>query len=160
VGPFELVSALMWRGLAPGEAEATRTVTVVKAGAGAGGLSNEHRMDHVAAAVAPAQAGVATLAALLAGARLDEAGAGDVVVHGANLTFVDAGDVDVCGGMELAGRRPAHVEYAVGGGGGAAVVHRDAGGGAGPSPPPCAGRRRTASARRSVTRCALLDGAR
>jgi hypothetical protein len=43
VGPFELVSALMWRGLAPGEAEATRTVTVVKAGAGAGGLSNEHR---------------------------------------------------------------------------------------------------------------------
>jgi hypothetical protein len=41
---------------------------------------------------------------------------------------VDAGDVDVYGGMELAGRRPAHVEYAVGGGGGAAVVHRDAGG--------------------------------
>jgi hypothetical protein len=68
--------------------------------------------------------------------------------------------VDVYGGMELAGRRPAHVEYAVGDGGGAAVVHRDAGGGAGPSPPPCAGRRWTASARRSVTRCALIDGVR
>jgi hypothetical protein len=168
VGPFELVSALMWRALAvvrgPGEAEATRTVTVVKAGAGAGGLSNEHRIGHVAAPVAPAQAGVATLAALLTGARLDEAvaaaGAGDVVVYGANLTFVDAGDVDVYGGMELAGRRPAHVEYAVGGG--AAVVHRDAGG---------RGRAVAASVRREeadrlreairdALRCALLDGVR
>ncbi|KAL6659289.1 hypothetical protein ACP70R_003329 [Stipagrostis hirtigluma subsp. patula] len=126
VGPFELVAALMWRALAAirgfGE-EATRTVTVVKA-AGGGGV-----------------AGVAELAALLAGGASldDEAGAAaawaaaagaDAVVYGANLTFVDAGEVDVYGGLELAGRRPAHVEYAVGGvgDGGAAVVHRDAGG--------------------------------
>ncbi|GJN36735.1 hypothetical protein PR202_gb25627 [Eleusine coracana subsp. coracana] len=152
VGPFELISALTWRALAAirgaqdheEEEEATRTVTVVKAGAaasGGGGLSNDHRIGHVVAAgpVPPAEAGVGKLVALLAGARLDEgeaaaavaaAGGGDVVVYGANLTFVDAGGVDVYGGMELAGRRPAHVEYAVAGvgGGGAAVVHRDAGG--------------------------------
>ncbi|GJN09524.1 hypothetical protein PR202_ga27539 [Eleusine coracana subsp. coracana] len=151
VGPFELVSALTWCALAAirgaqdreEEEEATRTVTVVKAGAVAsgGGLSNDHRIGHVVAAgsAPPAEAGVGKLAALLAGARLDDgeaaaamaaAGGCDVVVYGANLTFVDAGGVDVYGGMELAGRRPAHVEYAVAGvgGGGAAVVHRDAGG--------------------------------
>lgn len=152
VGPFELVSALTWRALTAvrgahqDEVEATRTVTVVKAGAAASaglGLSNDHRIGHVVAdgSVPPAKASVAELAALLAGAHLDNAAAvaaaaacaGDVVVYGANLTFVDAGGVDVYGGMELAGQRPAHVEYAVAGvgDGGAAVVHRDAGGGQG-----------------------------
>ncbi|TVU43283.1 hypothetical protein EJB05_09738 [Eragrostis curvula] len=158
VGPFELVAALMWRALAvirggDEEEEATRTVTVVKAGGGESariggrGLTNEHRIIHVAAPGSAAEASVAKLAALLAAGagsgarRLDEAGAAaavaasgaDVVVYGANLTFVDAGGVDVYGGVELAGRRPAHVEYAVGGvgDGGAAVVHRDGGGGRG-----------------------------
>lgn len=156
VGPFELVSALMWRALAairgPEEEEATRTVTVVKTGAaptsggGAGprpALTNEHRIGHVVFATggsSPATADVAKLAALLAGAHLEEASAvaaaafagaddADVVVYGANLTFVDAEGLEVYE-LELAGRRPAHVEYAVDGvgDGGAAVVHRDAGG--------------------------------
>jgi hypothetical protein len=152
VGPFELVSALMWRALAairdPEEEEATRTVTVVRAEpALAPGLANAHRIGHVVAATggssSPATADVAQLAALLAGAHLKEASAvaaaalssagaedADVVVYGANLTFVDAEALEVYAGLELAGRRPAHVEYAVDGvgDGGAAVVHRDAGG--------------------------------
>ncbi|KAL6843316.1 hypothetical protein ACP4OV_027029 [Aristida adscensionis] len=146
VGPFELVAALVWRALAAvrgaGEETTPRTVTVVKAGGGGTGLSNGHRIGHVVVAggdAAVAERGVAELAALLAGARLDDGGAAaawaaaagaDAVVYGANLTFVDAGEVDVYGGLELAGRRPAHVEYAVDGvgDGGAAVVHRDAGG--------------------------------
>ncbi|XP_066330251.1 protein ECERIFERUM 26-like [Miscanthus floridulus] len=149
VGPFELVSALMWRALAairgPEEEEATRTVTVVKtepAGCRLA-LTNEHRIGHVVVAAtggsSPATADVAELAALLAGAHLEEASAvaaaafagaegedADVVMYGANLTFVDAEGLEVYAGLELAGRRPAHVEYAVDGG--AAVVHRDAGG--------------------------------
>ncbi|OEL38138.1 Protein ECERIFERUM 26-like [Dichanthelium oligosanthes] len=153
VGTFELVAALVWRALAAirstEEEEATRTVTVVKTtdpvpapGGGRLGLTNEHRIGHVVATggSSPAAADVAKLAALLAGARLDEAGAvaaaalagpedADVVVYGANLTFVDAEGLDVYG-LELGAWRPAHVEYAVDGvgDGGSVVVHRDAGG--------------------------------
>ncbi|CAD6247025.1 unnamed protein product [Miscanthus lutarioriparius] len=98
--------------------------------------------DHWAVPTTPT-ADVAELGALLAGAHLEEASAvvaaefagaegedADVVVYGANLTFVDAEGLEVYAGLELAGRRPAHVEYAVDGvgDGGAAVVHRDAGG--------------------------------
>ncbi|KAJ1267756.1 hypothetical protein BS78_07G082300 [Paspalum vaginatum] len=148
VGPFELVSALVWRGLAAIRAsedgeEATRTVTVVRTtqpavGGGSNrrpGLANKHRIGQaVASGAAPAAADVAALAALLAGARVDDAGAvaaqaaGDVVVYGACLTFVDAGGVVEAHPLELAGRRPAHVEYAVDGvgDGGAAVVHAEA----------------------------------
>jgi len=152
VGPFELVSALIWRALAAirgpgGEEEATRTVTVVKTEPTPtpAGLANEHRIGHVVATggSSPGTVDVAKLAALLAGAHLEEASAVaaaalagaegedvDVVVYGANLTFVDAEGLAVYDGLELAGRRPAHVEYAVDGvgDGGAAVVHRDAGG--------------------------------
>jgi len=154
VGTFELVAALVWRAVAairgPGEEEATRTVTVVKTtdpaaaptGDGRLGLTNEHRIGHVVAptGLLPAAADVAELAAVLAGASLDGAGAvaaaalagaddADAVVYGANLTFVDAEGVDAYG-LELGARRPAHAEYAVDGtgDGGAAVVHRDAGG--------------------------------
>ncbi|WVZ94529.1 hypothetical protein U9M48_040410 [Paspalum notatum var. saurae] len=146
VGPFELVSALVWRALAAIRAsedgdEATRTVTVVRTtqpavGGRRLGLTNEHRIGHaVASGSPPAAADVAALAALLAGARVEDAGAvaaragdaaaGDVVVYGASLTFVDAGGVVEAHPLELAGRRPAHVEYAVDGvgDGGAAVVH-------------------------------------
>ncbi|RCV29604.1 hypothetical protein SETIT_6G025600v2 [Setaria italica] len=153
VGTFELVVALMWRALAairgPDEEEATRTVTVVRTtnpvpatSGGRLGLTNEHRIGHVIAVgpSSPAAADVSKLAALLAGARLKGVGAvaaaalagaedADVVVYGANLTFVDAESLDVYG-LELGAWRPAHVEYAVDGvgDGGAAVVHRDAGG--------------------------------
>ncbi|XP_025822068.1 protein ECERIFERUM 26-like [Panicum hallii] len=153
VSTFELVAALVWRAVAairgPEEEEETRTVTVVKttdpAAAPSGGrrlgLTNEHRIGHVVApaGLPPAAADVAELAALLAGASLDGAGAvaalagaddADAVVYGANLTLVDAEGLDVYGGLELGARRPAHVEYAVDGAGdgGAVVVHRDAGG--------------------------------
>ncbi|CAD6265898.1 unnamed protein product [Miscanthus lutarioriparius] len=160
MGPFELVSAVIWRALAairgPEEEEATRTVTVVRTepatptpggGGGRPVLANEHRIGHVVVAStggsssSPATADVSKLAALLAGAHLDEASAvaaaafagaedADVVVYGANLTLVDAEALEVYAGLELAGRRPAHVEYAVDGvgDGGAAVVHRDGGG--------------------------------
>ncbi|CAO2209795.1 unnamed protein product [Urochloa humidicola] len=153
-GTFELVAALTWHALAairgPDEEEATRTVTVVKtadhlAPPAAMGLTNEHRIGHVVVAAgsspSPAAADVSDLAALLAKVSLGGAGAvaaaafagaedADVVVYGANLTFVDAEGLDVYGGLELGARRPAHVEYAVDGvgDGGVAVVHRDAGG--------------------------------
>ncbi|CAL5003349.1 unnamed protein product [Urochloa decumbens] len=159
VSTFELVAALTWHALAvirgPDEEQAMRTVTVVKTtdhpvrppvtggGGRCLGLTNEHRIGHAVAtgSPSPAVADVATLAALLAKVSLDKAGAvaeaalagaddADVVVYGANLTFVDAEGLDVYGGLELGARRPAHVEYAVDGvgDGGAAVVHRDAGG--------------------------------
>ncbi|CAO2189325.1 unnamed protein product [Urochloa humidicola] len=149
VGTFELVAALMWHALAvirgPEEEETTRIVTVVKTTSGGRrlGLTNEHRIGHVTATGSPsvAAADVATLAALLAKVSLNEVGVvaeaalagaddADVVVYGANLTFVDAEGLDVYGGLELGAQRPAHVEYAVDGvgDGGAAVVHRDAGG--------------------------------
>lgn len=140
VGPFELISALMWQALAKIRSpEETSTVTVVKSDASARSgreLSNEQRVGHVAAGSSPAKIDVAELAALLADALLDEAGAaaavaagGDVVLYGANLTFLDIAEVDVYG-VELGGQHPVHVEYAVDGvgDGGAAVVHRDAGG--------------------------------
>ncbi|CAO2164012.1 unnamed protein product [Urochloa humidicola] len=148
VGTFELVAALMWRVLAAirgPEEEMTRTVTVVKTTSDGRrlGLTNEHHIGHVAATglLSPAVADVTTLAVLLAEVSLHEVGAvaeaalagaddADVVVYGANLTFVDTEGLDVYGRLELGARRPAHVEYAVDGvgDGGTAVVHRDASG--------------------------------
>jgi hypothetical protein len=82
----------------------------------------------------PAKTDVAELAALLAKNLVDETAAvvafpGDVVIYGANLTFVDMEQVDLYG-LEIKGQRPAHVEYGMAGVGeeGAVLVQPDADG--------------------------------
>ena len=97
-------------------------------------LANEQRVGYVEAGSPPAKSDVSELAALLAENVVDETAAvvsfpGDVVIYGANLTFVDMEQVDLYG-LEIKGQRPAHVEYGLDGVGeeGAVLVQPDADG--------------------------------
>lgn len=138
--PFELISALLWQTVAKIRVtKEVKTVTVVRTDVAArsgNSLANEQKVGYVdATGYSPAKADVSDLAALLADSVVDETAAvaafpGDVVVYGgANLTFVDMEQVDLYG-LELNGRRPAHVEYGMDGVGeeGAVLVQPDAGG--------------------------------
>lgn len=138
-GAFELISALLWQTVAKIRvAKEVKTVTVVKTDMSArsgNSLANEQKVGYVEAGSSPpAKTDVAELAALLAKNLVDETAAvvgfpGDVVIYGANLTFVDMEQVDLYG-LELKGQRPAHVEYGMAGVGeeGAVLVQPDADG--------------------------------
>uniref|UniRef100_A0A0E0KV17 Uncharacterized protein n=1 Tax=Oryza punctata TaxID=4537 RepID=A0A0E0KV17_ORYPU len=139
-GTFELVSALLWQMVAKIRAASKEvtTVTVVRTDMSARSgksLTNEQRVGYVVAGSSPAKTDVAELAAMLAKDQVvDETDAvaafpGDVVVYGANLTFVDMEEVAPYE-LELKGQRPVHVEYGMDGVGeeGAVLVQPDAGG--------------------------------
>ncbi|KAL5215860.1 hypothetical protein ABZP36_007261 [Zizania latifolia] len=137
-GSFELISALLWQTVAKIRApKEVNTVTVVKTDMSARSgksLANEQTIGYVEAGSSPSKTDVAELAALLSKSRVDETDAvaafpGDVVIYGANLTFVDMGQVAAYG-LELKGQRPAHVEYGMDGVGeeGAVLVQPNADG--------------------------------
>ncbi|KAF0894034.1 hypothetical protein E2562_033914 [Oryza meyeriana var. granulata] len=137
-GTFELISAFLWQAVAKiRESKEVTTVTVVrtdKATRSGKSLANEQRVGCVEAASSPAKTDIAELAALLTKNQVDETDAvaafpGDVVVYGANLTFVDMEQVAPYE-LELKGQRPVHVEYGMDGVGeeGAVLVQPDAGG--------------------------------
>ncbi|KAI5011328.1 hypothetical protein ZWY2020_013465 [Hordeum vulgare] len=137
-GAFELISALLWQTVAKIRAgKEVKTVTVVRNDMSArsgNSLANEQRVGYVEAGSPPAKTDVPELAALLAKDVVDETAAvvafpGDVVIYGANLTFVDMEQVDLYG-LEIKGQRPAHVEYGMDGVGeeGAFLVQPDADG--------------------------------
>ncbi|KAF7047051.1 hypothetical protein CFC21_056038 [Triticum aestivum] len=137
-GVFELISALLWQTVAKIRAtDEVKTVTVVKTDMSAWSgysLANEQNVGYVEAGSAPANTDVSELAALLAKDLVDETATvvrfpGDVVIYGANLTFVDMEQVDLYG-LEIMGQRPAHVEYGMDGvgQGGAVLVQSDASG--------------------------------
>ncbi|XP_037486931.1 protein ECERIFERUM 26-like [Triticum dicoccoides] len=137
-GAFELISALLWQTVAKiRAAKEVKTVTVVRNDMSArsgNSLANEQRVGYVEAGSPPAKTDVSELAALLAKNVVDETAAvvafpGDVIIYGANLTFVDMEQVDLYG-LEIKGQRPAHVEYGLDGVGeeGAVLVQPDADG--------------------------------
>uniref|UniRef100_A0ACD5UVH1 Uncharacterized protein n=1 Tax=Avena sativa TaxID=4498 RepID=A0ACD5UVH1_AVESA len=137
-GAFELVSALMWQTVAKIRVgKEVTTVTVVRTDMSArsgNSLGNEEKVGYVEAGSPPAKSDVSELAALLSKNVVDETAAvvgfpGDVVIYGANLTFVDMEQVDLYG-LEIKGQRPAHVEYGMAGVGeeGAVLVQPDADG--------------------------------
>ncbi|CAM0902721.1 unnamed protein product [Alopecurus aequalis] len=137
-GAFELISAFLWQTVAKIRvAKEVKTVTVVKSDMSArsgNSLANEQKVAYVEAGSPPAKTDVAELAALLAKNLVDETAAvvgfpGDVIIYGANLTFVDMEQLDLYG-LELKGQRPAHVEYSMASVGeeGAVLVQPDADG--------------------------------
>ena len=138
-GAFELISAVLWQTVAEIRVgKEVKTVTVVKtdmAARSGNSLANEQKVAYVEAGSSPpAKSGVSELAALLAEGLVEETAAvvgfpGDVLIYGANLTFVDMEQVDLYG-LEIKGQRPAHVEYGMAGVGeeGAVLVQPDANG--------------------------------
>uniref|UniRef100_A0ACD5UE34 Uncharacterized protein n=1 Tax=Avena sativa TaxID=4498 RepID=A0ACD5UE34_AVESA len=137
-GAFELISAFMWQTVAKMRVgKEVTTVTVVKTDMSArtgNSLGNEEKVGYVEAGSPPAKSDVSELAALLAKNLVDETVAvvgfpGDVLIYGANLTFVDMEQVDLYG-LEIKGQRPVHVEYGMAGVGeeGAVLVQPDADG--------------------------------
>ncbi|XP_040379422.1 protein ECERIFERUM 26-like [Oryza brachyantha] len=137
-GTFELISALLWQTVSKIRvSKEVTTVTVVRTDMSARSgksLANEQRVGYVDAGSSPAKTDVAELAAMLAKSQVDETDAvaafpGDVVIYGANLTFVDMEQVAPYE-LELKGQRPVHVEYGMDGVGeeGAVLVQPDAGG--------------------------------
>lgn len=137
-GAFELTSALLWQTVAKIRVNKdVKTVTVVKTDMSArsgNSLANEQKVGYVETGSPPAKTDVSELAAMLAKNLVDETAAvagfpGDVIIYGANLTFVDMEQVDLYG-LEIKGQRPAHVEYGMAGVGeeGAVLVQPDSDG--------------------------------
>jgi hypothetical protein len=137
-GAFELISAVLWQTVAKIRvSKEVKTVTVVKNDMSArsgNSLANEQTVGYVETSSPPAKTDVSELAALLAKNLVDETAAvagfpGDVIIYGANLTFVDMEQVDLYG-LEIKGQRPAHVEYGMAGVGeeGAVLVQPDSDG--------------------------------
>ncbi|WOL03349.1 hypothetical protein Cni_G12069 [Canna indica] len=129
--PFEILSAVLWHCLAKARASREpRLVSVCRyaaSGERTGLLGNELRVSAVAAADAsPAEVGFAELASLMLEREADEtklvealvggkSGTADVVVYGANLTFVDVEGVDLYGLELKGGQRPVHVDLGIDG---------------------------------------------
>ncbi|XP_073001925.1 protein ECERIFERUM 26-like [Typha latifolia] len=138
--PFEMISALVWQNLAKvREGKELKTVTICRSDLplrGIGNLSNEQKISSIALDYSADDVELSELAMLIAKEGTDETkmveglvdkdtGKPDVVVYGANLTFVDMQGIDLYG-LELKGEKPVHVEYSMDGVGreGAVLVHQ------------------------------------
>lgn len=134
---FDLISAAIWKSLARIRGESQpKTVTVCR-------FRSKDRASQIprneaeicaveADSMAPSEADLSDLAALLAEKAVDESaaigetvdreiGESDFVVYGARLTFVDLEGADLYG-LEMNGKKPVFVNYTIGGVGEDGVV--------------------------------------
>ncbi|XP_077234119.1 HXXXD-type acyl-transferase family protein [Tasmannia lanceolata] len=136
IAPFEAISALIWQCLAQfgGERE-PKLVTVCRKGPHAKSneiLSNKQVIITIKADFSIAKAKLSELAALIAKGATDESkeieemmeredGLSDLIIYGANLTFVNLEEVEFYG-LELKGQKPIFVNFSMEGVGDEGVV--------------------------------------
>ncbi|XP_072969767.1 protein ECERIFERUM 26-like [Typha angustifolia] len=127
-GYFEMISALIWQCLAKvREGKELKSVTICKSGPSIGScsLKNEQKICYVKTDSSPGKVDLSELAMLIAKEEVDETklvqgivdretGKPDVIIYGANLTFIDMQEIELYG-LELKGQKPIHVEYSIDG---------------------------------------------
>lgn len=125
VAPFELISAILWKSVARirGSFE-SRSVTVCRRNPGFEAdqlVSNSQIISTVETNLSTADAEVGDLVKLISNAKIDEKGLikeekwdTDFIVYGANLTFVDHGEMELYE-MKFKGKKPAFAVCSVDG---------------------------------------------
>ncbi|KAF3325758.1 protein ECERIFERUM 26-like protein [Carex littledalei] len=128
VGDFELISALLWHTIAKVRTgKEVNTITLCKNNLSRSNtsLANEQSISSVKIDSSPSKLDISELAMAISKDAKNETqmveafvqgenGYKDMVVYGANLTFVDMLDLDLYG-LTLKGQKPVNVEYAIDG---------------------------------------------